>query len=344
MKFICSAFLVMLFTIDIYSQQKVLFVDDSGDEFQNSQYLASTLDSLGYEYYYYDAYGLGQSPVAEEMLEFDVVIWHASVWGAGLHLWNKDDNINPEIVAYLDNPKAKLWLIGNDFMYDKYGTPVDTFVNGDFVYDYLGIAQYTVQSYEDDNKTGMPSAKPVVDNPIDLETLTWSVGNLWHADGYELAENALPVYEMSGENYILDHKITGLINVTPAASHVLTYGFDLSLADNLDMMKQNVAAVLNWFGGLAGQKQTAKLNADIILSPNPLTSELNIHVSSSQSIDIKLELWDLSGRFISNLGIPFHVNGAYSGSVNLPNDLSNGVYFCRINTNAGSQSFKVVKI
>lgn len=344
MKTICCAIMIMLFNTDIYSQQKVLFVDDSGDQFLNSQYLASTLDSLGYEYYYYDANGLGQSPIAEEMLDFDVVIWHTSTWGAGLHLWNTDNTINPEVVAYLDNPLSKFWLIGNDFMYDKYETPADTFVSGDFPYDYLGIAQYTAQSYIDDNNTGLPRAIPAGSSPVNVQTLTWSVGNLWYADGYELAENASPVYLMNGEDYILDLKITGMTNITSASSHVLTYGFDLSLAENFNMMKQNVETVLNWFDGLAGIKNPGIFRAEVSLSPNPVSDELTISVNSKQDLVIRIDLWNLSGRFIADLGDPAHVNGSYSSTFALPDELAKGIYLCRVSSGEGSQSFKLVKI
>lgn len=346
MKYIYTLLILISFSLFIEAQNSVLFVDDSGDQFMNSQYLASTLDSLGIEYYYYDANGLNESPFAEEMLAFDVVIWHTSTWGVGLHLWNKDKTLNPELVNYLNNPKAKFWLIGNDFMYDKYGIPVLDFTDGDFPYDYLGISQYKSQSYADDGKIGMPKTTYLPTSGIGVNDLTWSVGNLWYADGFLLAPSAAPVYIMDGDNnYPLKSEITACNNITPAKGHVLTYGFDLALADNFGMMKDNVSAVLNWFGGLATNNKVKSLSINSSIFPNPTKGQCTIQLSSKADVQINIDLLNINGQFIISLDNGINVNATMSNvSLDIPSTIADGVYIIRLSSKDSSQYMKIVLV
>ncbi len=346
MKYFYTILLLISFPLFMEAQKSILFVDDSGDQFMNSQYLASTLDSLGIEYYYYDANGLNESPFAEEMLDFDAVIWHTSTWGVGLHLWNKDKTLNPELVTYLNNPKAKFWLIGNDFMYDKYGIPVADFTEGDFPYDYLGISQYKSQSYEDDGKLGMPKATFMPNSGLSVNDLTWSVGNLWYADGFLLAPSAAPVYIMDGDNnYPLKSDITGCTNITPAKGHVLTYGFDLALAKNFDMMKDNVRAVLNWFDGLATSNKVKSLSINSTIFPNPSNGQFTIQLSSKADIQINIDLLDITGQFISSLDNDINVNSTMSNiMVDVPSNIAGGIYIIRLSSKDSTKYMKLVLV
>ena len=75
-----------------YSQGSILFVEDSGDTFGNSRYLATALDSLELDYFYYDTETSGL-PMLEMLTTFDLVIWHTSTWGVGLYFW---ESVNTE--------------------------------------------------------------------------------------------------------------------------------------------------------------------------------------------------------------------------------------------------------
>ncbi|MCC6460892.1 MAG: hypothetical protein IT260_10510, partial [Saprospiraceae bacterium] len=128
---------------------RILFVDDSPDGFGNAEYLASALDSLSYDYVYLDVAGTGNLPDSTTYADFDMVIWHTSTNGVGNYLWNGDDTDNAALAAYLDGG-GYFWLIGNDFLYDRYGATPYNFEETDFAYQYLGIASYDLQSYGDD--------------------------------------------------------------------------------------------------------------------------------------------------------------------------------------------------
>jgi len=341
-RFLLCTFLFLTLS-SLTGQQKVLFVDDSGDQFSNSQYLASALDSLGVEYYYYDANGLNQSPLAEEMLEFDLVIWHTSTWGVGLHLWNTDKTVNTEVQNYLRNPNARFWLIGNDFLYDRYGAAPVTFQEGDFAYDYLGLAAYKAQSYVDDNGIGLESAVPDETSPIDLNDLGWSVGNLWYADALALRDEGQPVYRMKGQpGYALNDEITGYAYHEQGKAHVLVYGFDLSLASGFEMMKNNIDQVLRYFRGLADTKKIRELNANVTVFPNPTTGMLNIKYSSQMpQSDLKIELVTLTGdRYLLD---QFSVIGNdLVIQVDLSELIPPGIYLLQISVKDAVKTLKVI--
>lgn len=311
--------------------QRVLFVDDSGDQFSNSQILASTMDSLGIEYYYYDAYGLNQSPLYEEMLDFDVVIWHTSTWGVGLHLWNTDKSENEEVKKYLDNPKSKFWLIGNDFMYDKYGTPVVNFQEGDFAFDYLGINQYKAQSYNNDGDIGLLSVVPTNATPINAETLTWSVGNLWYGDAFNIVDPVIPVYSMRGDDiYPLNGEITGYLYPNPDKGTVLVYGFDLSLAKTFTMMKENVREVLKYFSGFSDTHKNQSLAVNISVYPNPTNGPLNIKINSATDVNAKVELYNLRHEKVADLSGQITLSHEYWNTTYDMSTLPQGYYYVRV--------------
>lgn len=342
--FLFCLFLLLTWT-SLTGQRKVLFVDDSGDQFSNSQYLASTLDSLGVEYYYYDANGLNQSPLAEEMLEFDLVIWHTSTWGVGLHLWNTDKTVNTEVQSYLRDPRARFWLIGNDFLYDRYGTAPVTFQEGDFAYDDLGLAAYKAQSNVDDNGIGLESAVPDETSPVDLNDLEWSVGNLWYADALALRDGGKPVYRMKGQpGYALNDEITAYTYHEEGKAHLLVYGFDLSLAAGFEMMKNNVDQVLQYFWGLADIRKIRELNANIIVSPNPTSGMLNIKYSSQMpQSDLKIELVALNGdRYLLDQ-LSVAGNDIFI-QVDLSEHIPSGVYLLQISVKDAVKTLKVIFI
>ena len=325
--------------------QRILFVDDSGDTFFNSQRLTSVMDSIGLDYYYYDAYGLNQTPFAEEMLEFDMVIWHTSTWGTGLRLWNTNKTENPELVKYLDDPKSRLWLTGNDFMYDKYGTPPVNITSGDFAYDYLGISTYKAQSYLNDGETGLPEAIPHESAPFILNKLTWSVGNLWYADAFELTGTATPLYKMHGsDNYPLNNEITGHINRHPEKGVVVVYGFDLSLAESYEMMKYDVLKITSFLQGVLGTVKNQSLNNDVKVIPNPSAGQVTLNIKAVYDQYADIDVINIQGEVVAHIGKQIHLSEhGWNLSIDLSH-LTGGVYLLRITNGNASQYQKIVII
>lgn len=331
-----------------YAQFRVLFVDDSGDTFGNTEYLASALDSLGYESVYIDAYGSAESPTAEQMSEFDLVIWHTSSWGLGLQLWDGADSDNIELLIYLSQPDANLWLIGHDFFFDRYGAAPVTFQSGDFAYDFLGISKYDVQSYADDGGLGVPVVNPASAQPITgLTDVNWQFTTLWYADGFELRPEATPVYLFGDNAYPLSGKPTGVFYHPEGGGRVLTYGFDLSLANNFNLIRSNVDSVLTWWQGVLSATDSPVLDVTSVkTAPNTFSDRLDIRVTPLQTAPVSIRIYRADGQLVAEVA-----NGdmARAGEETLwqwqaPAGLSAGLYFCTVQSGRQVQTLKVVKM
>ena len=340
--------LLMAVASPSFGQFRVLFVDDSGDTFGNTEYLASALDSLGYEYVYIDAIGSAASPTAEQMSEFDLVIWHTSTWGLGLQLWNGADADNTELILYLSQPNANLWLIGNDFFYDRYGAAPVTFQGGDFVYDFLGISKYDVQSYVDDGGLGVPLVTTAPGQPISgLTDLNWQFSTLWYGDAFELRPEATPVYVFGDNTYSLSGKPTGVWYHPEGGARVLTYGFDLSLANNFGLIKSNVDSVLTWWQGELSATQSPVLDfTSIKATPNIFSDHLDISVTALQTAPIHIRMYRADGQLVAELA-----NGdiARTGEEMVwqwqaPTGLPDGLYFCTVQSGRQVRTLKAVKM
>ncbi len=153
----------------ITSQSAVLVVDDD-NKYNNENILTDALDSIGINYTVFDCGDIGgmatNVPGASDLNNKDLVIWFTGDDLNHLAFWNINDEDNPDLINYLNISGKKLWVIGRDWLYDRYGTAADTFSTGDFCYDYLGISSYDVQSYRDDGNVGVSELDLVAGNGI----------------------------------------------------------------------------------------------------------------------------------------------------------------------------------
>ncbi|MEN8156497.1 MAG: Ig-like domain-containing protein [Bacteroidota bacterium] len=188
--------------ISLNAQISILLVNDNGystavDSVENS------LNRLGYNYVKIDAAAQAASPTYEELSAFDLVYWHTGNDGAGLYFWNGDETENQAIKDYIDGG-GMLWLEGCDFLYDKYPSVPQTFLAGEFVYDYLGIANYFGQAKNDDGGGGLPEVNVVDGNGIfNVDTLKWRWSTMWYADALEKSDAASYLYQMGPADYAL---------------------------------------------------------------------------------------------------------------------------------------------
>lgn len=325
-----------------FSQGSVLFIEDSGDTFGNSRYLATALDSLELDYFYYDTETSGL-PTLEMLTSFDLVIWHTSTWGVDLFFWesvNTDDHL---IKQYLDNPKAKLWLIGNDFMFQEYGGAPDTFSEGSFPYDYLGITAYKAQSFGDDGSTGVPYLTPSSPNAIEnLTRINWVFPTLNWADSYEIRETATPIYEFGGDNYSLKGATTGYFFPRENGSTVLTFGFDLSLCSNKDTIVNTVDKVLKWFNRVSSTDHNVLEKQNYKIYPSIVVDEFNIVLPQNTKKSPSITIFNAQGQVVlQNLA-----SQKYSDliKIQLTESLPKGVYYCELTNENTKETHKLIKI
>ncbi|MDX2245822.1 MAG: T9SS type A sorting domain-containing protein [Bacteroidia bacterium] len=293
--------LIGLVIAPMSGQISILFVDDTDDTFGNASYFASALDSLGYTYTYYNAVDSTISPSDTYMAGFDLVIWHTSSDGSGLLFWNGLSEDNPALKAYLEGG-GKLWVSGNDFLYNRYGAAPDTFVAGSFPYDYLGIKQYDFQSYGDDGNLGVPAAYPDTAQPITgLDTLTWQFSTLWWADGVSIRPEAVPIYRMGDASYIFADSITG-VWYDADSFQTLSFFFDMALVANFTQLKNTTKSVVELFESLTtaiDKNQFAATNVSIY--PNPTSGAFNLTFTLDKNTTVSGSLWNIQGQKVASL-------------------------------------------
>lgn len=338
--------LLVLFALRINAQTKILFVDDSADNFGNAELIASAIDSLGYEYDYFNAVDSAASPGDLLLKKYDLVIWSTSTLGTGLQLWNGADEDNASLMAYLDGG-GKLWITGTDFLFDKYGAPTFTFKSGEFMYDYAGIVSYDAQSYGSDGSIGLASALPAANSGIAaLKTLTWAFSTLWWVDAVTPLAATKPVYLMGGEDgYPLSGKVCGTLNSNDTFE-VMTYFFDLSLINNFTNLKGTMAPVLEYFTGTLSDISKLPLASSIGMEvfPNPVNAQgkINIKLASGDREDIVVRMYDLQGKILFNRVFDNKPDRNVL-EVDIPANTLMGTYLINLNQ-SGQQSSKWVII
>jgi len=296
--------LVFLFSLGFFemnAQFDVLFVDDTDDTFNNAETLHAAIESVGYPATYYNAADSAVGPSDLYMSNFDLVVWHTSTDGNSLLLWNGLDEDNASLEAYLNNG-GRLWLTGNDFLFDRYEFSPVIFQEGDFVYDYLGVSSFDEESFNTDGETGVPMMVADENSVITgLNDLTWVFATLWYGDGVSLVDGANPIYRMGDDSYVLADTISGAY-YDNGTSQVLTYFFDLALASNIVMMEANILPVMTFFEEMiVSQEDIDAPTFNVEIYPNPVQNSLNLELELKFASKVTLSILDVTGKKIMTL-------------------------------------------
>ncbi|MCA1762281.1 MAG: T9SS type A sorting domain-containing protein [Cryomorphaceae bacterium] len=334
---------ILVISLNVQGQFSVLFVDDTDDNFENAERFFESIEDAGYSPVYYDAVEEGDSPTVQYMAEFDLVVWHTAGDGAGLYFWNGDDSDNEDLMGYLDGG-GKLWVVGLDFLFDRYGSAPVTFGPGDFAYDYLGLESHDAQAQADDGGIGAPSVVPDENSPVpDLDTLTWEFETLWWVDGVTPREDVAPVFRMAGEDYPLNDAICGTYRVGQGYI-TLAYYFDMSVTETDDMRLENVIATMAFLEGISlSNSDTESPAFDVQIYPNPNRGSFNLELDLPQTTSLAARLTDAQGRQIKHLFSRQQVTGGKSVfQFDSGLQLSPGLYFVQIISDRHAKGFPVV--
>ena len=328
--------ILIIFFCSVYfsssAQLSILFVDDSNDNFDNSVVFRNAVTASGFESILYNVPDSSSGPSVQYMFNFDLVIWHTSSIGNGLELWDGTGQDNENIKGYLDGG-GMLWLVGLDFLFDRYGVAPATFQEGDFVNDYLGVSSYDVQSNGDDGGLGVPLVYPDENTSISgLNTLTWTFETSWWVDGVTQNENAEVVYRMGDESYIFAEQPCG-IYYEAEDFKTLTYFFDLAQVANEDMLGETVLAVLNHFNELVLDVTAPETYLkELSVYPNPARSGVTLTFTLNESLEVTVEMVDIQGKPIASLmeraSLPPGINKI---QLSLPEYLPPGMYVLKVN-------------
>ncbi len=227
----------LLVNVIVQAQMNILLVNDNSADQTRVDKLKTSLDNLGYTYTFHNANTQG-APSLTLMQTYSLVIWYTGNDGGGLYFWNTNDTDNQDIKDYIDGG-GMFWLQGRDFLYDRYGGAPDTFVAGDFVYDYLGIEEYAGQSHVDDGtfSDGVQQLDVVPGNSIfTFNPIEWTVSALYYVDALLPASGADSIYRMGPTGYDFDDYYSAIYN-EKGSGKILSFAFDTYYVDtqeNLD--------------------------------------------------------------------------------------------------------------
>lgn len=286
----------------VQAQNTVLFVNDNGVFSSNTDTVQAALTAAGISFDVFNARDSLRSPTAAEMQPYKIVIWYCSTDGVGNYLWNGTDTDNMDLLAYLE-AQGSLWLMGNDFMYDRYGSAPVLFEPDEFPYARLGISAYSVQSYGDDGGMGVPELDPDQNMIGSFDTLRWIFTTAWWVDGCVPAANTFPIYVMGPESYSLQGYTSALFNYHSffQMEREITFFFDPALIDTysnrVDLFRETYELItMPPPPGFAELPQAA---ARIVTGANPATDKLVCNAPEAISdARFDVHITDMGGRLV----------------------------------------------
>lgn len=321
--------------------QRIMLVHDSKDQFGNVGILLTAITDAGYSADVFDAAGLLRSPTDDEMSAYDLVIWYTSTDGVELNFWLQQDIDNGFLRSYLENSSGKLWVIGNDFLYDRYGAAPVTFDPGSFMYDHMGIGRYLAQSYGDDGGLGVPYLLHGRGDGTD-DTLRWQFPTLWWADALEPVQDAKTIYRMGGEpGYPLRDLPAAILYEHPVyGSRVLTYGFDLSLLETPGLRRDAIGLAIDLFQ-FPSSVELALVTSQVDCFPNPAAQRVHFSLPVATGQRVDCGLLSLSGQEFFRGVATWSAQGEIC-LLDLPAGLPAGIYLLQIRSAGQSWLSRVV--
>ena len=216
----------------------VLLVNDNANGTDRYLIVELALTNMGYNYDVYNTVTTGDMPDYALLNNYQTVIWYTGNDGVDLFLWDLSDpnnyKFNAPLIQYIDNGGI-VWLQGLDFLYDVYGSAPDTFEEGNFVYDYMGIQEYHAQSWGDDGNTGMVQMDTVPDNGIFTQSpVSWTYTELHYADALAITDDAQAVYHMGPNDYMFSDYACGVYKYQSSGGMVMSFTVETARIDTQD--------------------------------------------------------------------------------------------------------------
>lgn len=326
---------------------EILLVNDNANGTDRYMEIDTILANLGYTYDIYSAVDEGVAPTADRLSYYQVVIWYTGNDGADLYLWDTSDTLdfkfNADLKEYVDNG-GEVWLQGLDFMYDILGQAPVEFESGQFIFDYLGIQSYAVQSKKGDDELGMPQMDVVADNGIcEITPMSWVWETIWYADGFTITENATPIYNMGPSDYVYSQYYCGLKNEI-GDSHIITFSVETAKFDTDENAETMFNEVLEYFKSLLSVNEHS--HDQVVVSniyPNPTSDNATILYELKNTAEVAIRLTDITGKVVlsENMGIQNKGMQQYTISASQLG-LNNGVYFYSLIINSKTVTGKMI--
>jgi len=295
--------------------QSILFVND--DNYGNyGDAMRESFDNIGLKYEFFDCGLTGdnapaQVPDFQTLDEYDMVFWFSGKDGKNLAFWNGMDTTNYDLMDYLD-AGGKLWVNGNDVLYDLYAGAPDTLSAGAFAYDYLGVSSYDAQTHIDDGGNALPMIlldKSAASQPISTQdTLTWRFScGLWYADAVTPVAGAKTIYRMGPDDYALAND--PIMIYYPTDKFLTLSSFfnvhDFNTSNHYKMRETFLFDILSWF-----QNQSVLTGMDDVHNqipesfyvrqnyPNPFNPTTTIQFGLPAAGKVKIGVYNVLGQEI----------------------------------------------
>ncbi len=327
------------YTGEIYSGKAgvVLYVEDPGQPgFGPANkpdsawilWLNSTLGSGNYDWWG-PIVDTGDGPPVDTMLLYDLVIWNCYDWW-----WSVSNPTVPAInnmQSYLDQG-GKVWFIGQDANYSA-GTPFTTLMQNHF-----GVATIT-NDYAWD--------PPIINaqGQAELSGRDWSssTDNTNNYFGYQ-ANNFFPDdITCSSAGHIIVYDVDSLGHPACITNdyHSSFWAFDGGrIAAPQAVWIDVVDTMLTLFGVLNAVEETpVNIGSGFVVREiNSFTSNPGIYLSTSEVVNLKVEIFDVTGRSCAVL-----FDGSFQGErVFSYSNTSSGTYIYRITANESVMTGKLI--
>ncbi len=198
---------------------------------------------------------------------------------------------------------------------------------------YQSMSPYLIYALDMHNQT----------NPVVVDSLDYGAGGVVNFGECQIVNNLL--YLPCGNQGIKIVDVSNPTNLRIVASHqtsnawgVAPIGYNTLVANNTGLILLNCATI-------NGVEPT---NSDLPMSvtltpafPNPFNATTTLKYSLPQRSEVRLELFDLTGRSVATLVNRTQETGKYSVKIN-GSSLASGTYFARLSTPSEIQTQKLV--
>ena len=326
----------------------LLVNDDNHSNPPRIQDIDTVMQMLDYDYTIYDIDEMGKSPDLVDLSKYELVMWYTGNDGVGLRLWDVSDTndykFNSDLIKYIDYG-GNVWVQGLDFMYDVVGKAPDEFHAGQFIYDYMGIANYVGQSHVDDEGINLLQLDAVSGNGVCTYTpIKWVYSEgLWYADAFDITSSAHAIYEMGPNGYPFYGKACGLYN-KPGKGIIMSWAFETARIDTETHTAEIFNQVLSWFKNLMDIKEVKAVNGNITaLYPNPATGTATLEYNLKAGSNVTVELFNITGQKILEQNLGVQSKGQHRFRFNKSSmNINSGVYFYNLKIDGNPLSGKIV--
>ena len=309
---------------------QILLVNDNANGTDRYKEIDTILMNLDYDHTIFNTIDEASFPDLSTLEEYNLVIWYTGNDGADLYLWDLTDpdnyQFNAPLKDYVDNG-GYVWLQGLDFLYDIYGSAPDSFVEGQFIYDYMGIEEYHAQTYADDGNLGVPQLDVVPDNGVCTFTpIEWAYSTMWYVDAIALASGTNGLYTMGPADYEFSDYYAGFYKVT-APGKIITFTFETAKIDSRSNAEELFFQVIENVDNMVGIHDLTNAVNNIEVYPNPAANLVHFSIQTEGENNLNLQIFNINGQQIINQNLK--LNSVGETEIDMTS-FESGVYFYRV--------------